>query len=40
MKIGIIIVAVLYAFSAPAFGADKPAKNWVGTWAARLWRAR
>ncbi len=34
MKIGIIIVAVLYAFSAPAFGADKPAQNWVGTWAA------
>src|ERR1700723_614065 len=35
MRLGIIAVAFLWAFSTPAFAADKPAAtNWVGTWAA------
>ncbi len=34
MKVGFIAVLLLCAISAPAFAADKPAANWVGTWTA------
>jgi lysophospholipase L1-like esterase len=34
MRISLIAIGVLAAFSLPVFAANRPAQNWVGTWAA------